>query len=292
MLDISGLSNFTDKARKIYTKEIQIDDFSGWEMMKGVSGKEYIGFAEDNVQLQTLGCNLTPSGDTVVSQREVATCGIENLKVVCEDDNTLRFKAVDANELGKVLTQEYAKAEQKALNTLMYQGNVLSGDVCDGLYTYVSTDSDVVSLGDSTVFDVNNIDNAIDALVTKAYDLGINAYGVLTIYAPMSYVRLYRSWLKNNQIATTGKADTNGVNELWVAGEEGMVMLKGRHGLAGIDDMFISYEKNYLHIEDNVQNKDKIAKWSYVEHEGNAYYKSILFRGVNVKFPTHIVKLR
>jgi len=289
-LDISGLSNFTEKARKIYVKEIQLDDFAGWEMLKGISGKEYVDFVEDNTVLQSLNCNLTPSGDTVVSQREIATCGIENLKEICEDDNTLRFKAVDANELGKVLTKEYAKSEQKALNTLLYQGNVLSGDVCDGLYTYV--ENEATSLGLTGTVTTTNVDNFIDELVTKAYDEGINEYGELAIYAPMSYVRMYRTWMKDNQLTAQGVADTVDPNEFWVIGEEGLVKLVGKHGLAGIDDMFISYEKNYMHLEDNVQNNDKIAKWSYVDHTGMAYYKSILYRGVDIKFPSHIVRAR
>ncbi len=290
MIDLSGLSNFTEKARKIYVEEINLDTFEGWEMVKGVSGKEFVNYAEENTVLQSLGCNLTPEGDLVISEREISTCGIENLKDICEDDNTLRFKAVDGKELGKVLTKEYAKGEQKALNYVMFAGNVLSGDVCDGLYKYV--EDEAISLSDSTVINTTNIDNVVEALINKAYDLGINEYGVLTIYAPMKYVRMYRQWLKNNAQGAGFEPVTKDSNSFWIPGEEGIVQIKGAYGLATIDDMFISYLGNYMHIEDNDQNKDRIAKWSYVEHTGMGYYKSILYRGVNVKFPNHIVRLR
>ena len=137
--DVSGLNAYVDDQREdlIHRSVTEAQTLSYIAIQQGIKGTEDLKLLNDSIVYQTGDCSMSPSGDTVFTDRQISVETIGYLKKFCQkdlagfwtqlalrpgamaEDKTLPFEQVLINYLLELHAFELEK--------LIWQGNKLSG---------------------------------------------------------------------------------------------------------------------------------------------------------------------
>lgn len=181
--DVSGLSPYVDDQREdlIHRSVTEAQTLSYIAIQQGIKGTEDLKLLNDSIVYQTGDCSMSPSGDTIFTDRQISVETIGYLKKFCQkdlagfwtqlalrpgamaEDKTLPFEQVLINYLLELHAFELEK--------LIWQGNKLSGS---GNLAFMNGFNSFLTVANGCV-DLNLTGtSSIDA--TNAYDIFYEAF--------------------------------------------------------------------------------------------------------------------
>ncbi len=171
-------------------------------------------------------------------------------------------------------------------------GAISAGD--DLLVTYVYAIG-ATSLNYSTTLSDTTIDDAIKLFTdVRATNLSMVKRGVAEIYCSP---QIYQYYL-NNRLASNFYNDSLKdlkENEMWVYGFKGIVKLVMVPELVGVDDMYMTWRRNFVigldeQGESGVHSSERVITYSIETKQ--VYMDSFTKRGTRILFEDEIYKLR
>lgn len=181
--DVSGLSPYVDDQREdlIHRSVTEAQTLSYIAIQQGIKGTEDLKLLNDSIVYQTGDCSMSPSGDTVFTDRQISVETIGYLKRFCQkdlagfwtqlalrpgamaEDKTLPFEQVLINYLLELHAFELEK--------LIWQGNKASGSgnlaFMDGFNSFLTVANGCVDL---------NLSGATNIDATNAFDIFYEAF--------------------------------------------------------------------------------------------------------------------
>jgi len=163
--DVSGLSPYTDETREelIVRSVTEAETLTYIAIQQGIKGTEALNLMDDSIVYQTADCTMTPSGDTVFTQRDITVQTIGYMKSFCQkdlagfwaqialapgamaEDKTLPFEAQIIDYLLKLHARE--------LDKLIWNGNIATGSgnlaFMNGFRQFLTTANGCVNLNTS-----------------------------------------------------------------------------------------------------------------------------------------------
>jgi hypothetical protein len=181
--DVSGLSPYVDDQREdlIHRSVTEAQTLSYIAIQQGIKGTEDLKLLNDSIVYQTGDCSMSPSGDTVFTDRQISVETIGYLKKFCQkdlagfwtqlalrpgamaEDKTLPFEQVLINYLLELHAFELEK--------LIWQGNKVSGSgnlaFMNGFNSFLTVANGCVDL---------NLSGATQIDATNAFDIFYEAF--------------------------------------------------------------------------------------------------------------------
>jgi len=181
--DVSGLSPYVDDQREdlIHRSVTEAQTLQYIAIQQGIKGTEDLKLLNDSIVYQTGDCSMSPSGDTVFTDRAISVETIGYLKKFCQkdlagfwtqlalrpgamaEDKTLPFEQILINYLLELHAFELEK--------LIWQGNKLSGSgnlaFMNGFNQFLTVANGCVDL---------NLSGAVSIDATNAYDIFYEAF--------------------------------------------------------------------------------------------------------------------
>ncbi len=181
--DVSGLSPYVDDQREdlIHRSVTEAQTLSYIAIQQGIKGTEDLKLLNDSIVYQTGDCSMSPSGDTVFTDRQISVETIGYLKKFCQkdlagfwtqlalrpgamaEDKTLPFEQVLINYLLELHAFELEK--------LIWQGNKVSGSgnlaFMNGFNSFLTVANGCVDL---------NLSGASSIDATNAFDIFYEAF--------------------------------------------------------------------------------------------------------------------
>lgn len=181
--DVSGLAPYVDDQREdlIHRSVTEAQTLSYIAVQQGIKGTEDLKLLNDSIVYQTGDCSMSPSGDTIFTDRQISVETIGYLKKFCQkdlagfwtqlalrpgamaEDKTLPFEQVLINYLLELHAFELEK--------LIWQGNKVSGSgnlaFMNGFNSFLTVANGCVDLNQSGA-------TSIDA--TNAFDIFYEAF--------------------------------------------------------------------------------------------------------------------
>lgn len=271
------------------------DDYSRFDMMVGVSHKEYLNYIETNPYIQAGNCSLGSSGSTIFDEKEIEVVKLAWRDSWCIDDldkydmqfgvGTLNGN-MSADLSTKLITDETEKIKS-TIDKLIFQGSISGGDLMNGFITEMVADSDVIDLGDSTGATIDTIDNIVNDLINAVPENVEALRGALVVHMSIANFRLYKA----NRISANLFWDNpahKGINTMDVFGYDN-VKVVAEPGMTGDNDhLFISWDKNFILATDELKEIAR-AKVYFDENTDLVKYKSSMKLGASYKFGNEIV---
>ena len=265
-----------------------------------VKGSAKLNNLVDNVTLQDgSACGWTPAGSTVLSQRELKTGMFKVNEALCEKDLVGTFAEWEVKmSIGKttlpfeqVIVDAKVKGINEKVENLIWNGNtVVTGgtylDLTNGLISIIEGENTVVNATISGKTLASNTIDAINAIVAGIPNEIIDS-PELVIFAGYEIVRKYiAAYNASNQFAGTLMLD--GTNMV-VTIPNTNIKLVGTPGLNGKNKAYATYLSNIVVGSDLMGDTSKFLLW-YSEDNSEFRFKSEFNIGVQVRFPSHIVK--
>jgi len=181
--DVSGLSPYVDDQREdlIHRSVTEAQTLQYIAIQQGIKGTEDLKLLNDSIVYQTGDCSMSPSGDTIFTDREISVETIGYLKKFCQkdlagfwtqlalrpgamaEDKTLPFEQILINYLLELHAFELEK--------LIWQGNKVSGAgnlaFMNGFNQFLTVVNGCVNL---------NLSGATTINATNAYDIFYEAF--------------------------------------------------------------------------------------------------------------------
>lgn len=181
--DVSGLSPYVDDQREdlIHRSVTEAQTLSYIAIQQGIKGTEDLKLLNDSIVYQTGDCSMSPSGDTIFTDRQISVETIGYLKKFCQkdlagfwtqlalrpgamaEDKTLPFEQVLINYLLELHAFELEK--------LIWQGNKVSGSgnlaFMNGFNSFLTVANGCVDL---------NLSGATSIDATNAFDIFYEAF--------------------------------------------------------------------------------------------------------------------
>ena len=181
--DVSGLNAYVDDQREdlIHRSVTEAQTLSYIAIQQGIKGTEDLKLLNDSIVYQTGDCSMSPSGDTVFTDRQISVETIGYLKRFCQkdlagfwtqlalrpgamaEDKTLPFEQVLINYLLELHAFELEK--------LIWQGNKVSGvgnlAFMNGFNQFLTVANGCVDLNQSGQTQIN---------ATNAFDIFYEAF--------------------------------------------------------------------------------------------------------------------
>lgn len=125
------------------------------------------------VRQNGMNCTNAPSGTTTIAQASVTTCALDYFEELCPANLRGYFpsQVMTSNLLDSELPYEgqivmgWADEVMADREELAWMGDVASGDCANGLIKQLSTDATRLHVSGYTILTINNIDEAIDAII-------------------------------------------------------------------------------------------------------------------------------
>jgi hypothetical protein len=181
--DVTGLSPYVDDQREdlIHRSVTEAQTLGYIAIQQGIKGTEDLKLLNDSIVYQSGDCSMSPSGDTVFTDRAISVETIGYLKKFCQkdlagfwtqlalrpgamaEDKTLPFEQILINYLLELHAFELEK--------LIWQGNKLSGSgnlaFMNGFNQFLTVSNGCVDL---------NVSGATSIDATNAYDIFYEAF--------------------------------------------------------------------------------------------------------------------
>lgn len=277
--NVTGLSDYTQKATEILREGIFSNDISEFELQTGIMYKEFLNFIDVNPSIVAGACGDTVAGNTVISERVIEVIPMMANQKYCLSD--LDKKALTNIDVKKAITEDTAAKLGKTNTSVLFGGNALG---LDGWIAQLAADTDTIDVVGATL-SVANIEAEVAKTVAVIPE-GLFARDILTLYVNYATFNLY----KVARLATGLYRDqdtTFGVNEIWLNGYEGQIKIKAELGIPN-NTMLLTWAKNLVIGTDEL-NEVSSLKWVFDEVTDFVHLKAKWKLGTSYKYATEAI---
>jgi len=289
---LTGLADFTDKATEIFHKGyLYSPDRANFTIQKGVSYKKKLEYVEMDTTIQGAGCSLTPTGDATFTDKDIETHVCQDVSTYCFSD--VRKKGSTIAEIRNAIVTEKIASFKKKMDTMFWNGDTTttgSTDQYNGVAYLAENNSGVVDIGSTTTLSKVNIDDELQKLVDSYFtNESLMSRTGITIYLPYAIYSMY----KQNRLAANFYGDTNKIDDhtMWMYGYENTIKIKAVAGLVGVDNAYLTWEKNIV-IPMDEQEEKTYFKLIPDEKTDLLWVKIFTKEGVEFKFNNEFIKLK
>lgn len=290
----SGLATYTQKATDMFAKNVLYrEDYAVYDKIMGVPYKKAIKFrSKDGLFLQAGGCELTASGGTAFTSKDVEAVYFGSKEKYCLSD--LRTFGLEEIDVVTETVNQFNDSFGKEIDRLFWMGDKSSSDLMDGLVTLWEADSNVIDSGfaTGTTLTTSNIDDAIQSMLFAITpDLRKNG---LTFHVSYKTFQLYIEMLKSANLYSLDMAAVKGSQsnlEIYVHGTNDIKLRVETAAGFPDDQIYATNDKNIVRIYDE---KEVISALDIVPDpiDKNLFYLITDFKfGVDYKFGSEVIKL-
>ena len=290
--NVASISQWKEKATDMLAEYVLFsEDYSKYDKTMGIIYKKDVKYYSTDLYLQSYACEMSPSGGTVFTNKEVEVAHLGAWDKYCIND-IKTYGLEDFDIVSNVLTKavDSLKTQQ---DKLFWVGKKLDGDLMDGLQTMLSADTSVIDAGwaTGTTISKTNVVSAItaviEALPVEIAEKEIVLHVSATVLQAYKLARLVDKTSNFDQISNIEVAG----NEMIVLGFPN-IRLRSEVGLASINDNI------YATMDDNIDRlyneTESIASVELIPdpiHTDNFYIKAGYYFGITYKFSGYWVLL-
>lgn len=285
--DVSALPDFTQKATELLQDAVLFtEDFKKYTLEQGVPYKKQVVYQTTETPIQDYDCDLTISGGTLFSYKELETKHLKYETSYCETD--FENKGLENLDVVKSVMDSITKGLRRKVERSFWIGDSSNDGEFDGIIPQITADANVIDVTISAITN-SNVDDAVDAVMDE-FSLEILQEGTMVLHVSYKTFKLYRQWLMSNDnnydMRNIGMKAT--ATEVPLYGYVDAVM---RVSTDIPDDTIIAtYDKNIIVVQNNTSEKFDKARLvtDYIKPE-KFYVLTDFHFGVNYKFGNHIV---
>lgn len=301
--NVQALSDYVAQNQEVMTKEMVLGELKGdtiKNMAKqlGVKGSERLNYLNVDAVLQEASCGFNPSGSTVFSERDIVTKPIKAEDEFCElnlinkwteykvrvaaDQDAMPF---EAEIMDGVLSSVDAKLEK-----LVWQGNVASGDVIDGLLT-IAEGADSASTITGATASGASVYEAVKAAYMLLPEELLEKEDTCIFISPANFRALRQELVALNiQGGSPYYApDNEEVRDITLPGSD--IKVHKTLGLAGVNNkIYATSYSNMCYGADLINGNEIVDAW-YSKDAGTFRYRILFNAGVATYFPDFVVLL-
>lgn len=289
--NVSAISDFTQKATEMLAESVLFNENYGvYDKAMGIPYKRSVKFITSNVNLQAGGCELTTSGTTSFTQKDLEATYFGTKVKYCTPE-LLTKGLEDIDVISKVLEQSSNSMKQQ-LDTMFWMGISGVGSF-DGLVTLWEADVNVIDSGfaTGTTLTESNVDDAIKSIIT-ATPAAVRKMGTLVIHVSYATFNLYKNNLiSSSQYHLDMNAIENSSLEMLVYGYNDIKLRVETATDYPNDQMYATYDQNIIRIYDETENISALILKADPIDEKVFYLMSDFRFGVNYKFGSEVIKL-
>lgn len=300
--DVSGLTAYTDETRQdlIVRSVTEAETLQYISIQQGIKGSEALNLMDDSIVYQTGDCSMTPNGDTVFTQRDIAVETLGYMKSFCQkdlagfwaqialapgamaEDKTLPFEAA--------ITDYLLKKHAFELDKLIWRGNKVSGsgnlNKMNGFCKLLTTAAGCVDLNPTAIA-------TIDA--TNAYDIFYDCFSLTPANVAEGDEFICFAGRENFNYLLKNLVDLNMFNyNPATIGTMKEILLPGTNmrvvkvnGLNGRDNIFTGRASHFVFGTDLSSDFESYDLW-YSFDDDLIYLRSKFRAGVQVPFLNQI----
>lgn len=306
--DVSNLSAWTDENQlELTTRAVtEARTLSLIDIRTGIKGTQQIPLMDTELVYQDAsGCDLTPSGDTVLDKTDITVKAIGFMQEFCP--KTLRgFFAQMALKAGtmaedkelpfeKAITDYILQKNALALDTLIWQGDTtISGTSnlkwIDGYATIFDASASVNEANDLgyTAFNSTNIYTALEATYLKA--VTVNEAVAMSEDYTLFVNRALFTYLQSNYAAKNNyHLDPNNPDKLSVTLFGYDIKVEAVPGLSGKNSIYGAKRSRMIFGTDLESDTDSYELW-YSQDDDKIYLRSKFSAGVTVPYFDEVTK--
>lgn len=296
--DVSGLAAYVDAQRdEILVKQVTAGrTLEKITIQEGVKGSEEIKLMDDSIVYQAGDCTMTPSGNTVFTDRALAVETIGYMKKFCQKDLAgfwtqlnLRAGAMAEDEELPFEAQIVAyinSLQSNELDKLIWRGNKTTGTgnlaFMNGFVSILTTAAGCVNLNTTPTAAITNA-NAYDVFYecfTNTPEAVAEATDFVCFTGRENFNKLVKNLVDLNFFHYSPEAIAE-LNEVTVPGTD-MVVSKCV-GLNTMDNIYTGRASHFIFGTDLTGDLDDFQLWYSIDDDV-IYMRSKFRAGVNVPF--------
>lgn len=291
--NVSGLTDYVKENQDVLVRDIVLGGEGGdvipmLAKQLGVKTSARLHPMTVSAELQeATSCGFTPSGSTVISEREIVTGQFKVNDEFCQEDLLGKFAEykvrVGANEGAMPFEAEIMNGVVKSINkqmeTLIWQGNKDEGDIIDGFLRLSDAESTTITGSTAEGASAYELVKATLALIPEEI-----VDDAVIFVSPA----IFREYLQDLVAANLYHFDpANGAdNEFYIPGSN--VKVHKASGLKGVNGAYASTLENMIYGADLVDAKEEVKAW--FSDDNDTYRLKVRFNaGVQTLFPDAVV---
>ena len=300
--DVSGLASYVDEQREALTVRAvtEAKTLQYVNIQEGIKGSEEIKLLDDSIVYQAGDCSMTPSGDTVFTDRAIAVETLGFMKSFCNKDLAgfwtqlgLRPGAMAEDKalpFEQQIIDYLLKLHSYELDKLIWKGNKSTGSgnlaFMNGFRSFLTTANGCVDLNASGTASIS---------ASNAYDVFYEAFentpsniaesGDLICFTGRENFNYLMKDLVDQNFFHYSPANIATMDEIIVPGTNMRVVKV--NGLNGLDNIYTGRASEFVFGTDLRSDFDNFELW-YSQDDDVLYLRSKFRAGVQVPFLNQI----
>ena len=300
--DVSGLASYVDEQREALTVRAvtEAKTLQYVNIQEGIKGSEEIKLMDDSIVYQAGDCSMTPSGDTVFTDRAIAVETLGFMKSFCNKDLAgfwtqlgLRPGAMAEDKelpFEQQIIDYLLKLHSYELDKLIWKGNKSTGTgnlaFMNGFRSFLTTGNGCVDLNASSVASIS-ASNAYDVFYEcfENTPSNIAESGDLICFTGRENFNYLMKDLVDQNFFHYSPANIATMDEIIVPGTNMRVVKV--NGLNGLDNIYTGRASEFVFGTDLRSDFDNFELW-YSQDDDVLYLRSKFRAGVQVPFLNQI----
>lgn len=296
--DVSGLAAYVDEQRdEILVKQVtQGKTLEYITIQEGVKGSEELKLMDDTLTYQTGDCTMTPSGDTVFTDRAISVETLGFMKKFCQKDlagfwTQLNLSAGAIGEdkdlpFEEAIVNYLLELHSNELDKLIWRGNKATGSgnlaFMNGFRQFLTTGNGCVDLNTSATASITN-SNAYDVFYecfTNSPEAVAESADFVCFTGRENFNKLVKNLVDLNFFHYS-PADIAQMDSVIVPGTD--MIVRKVVGLNTLDNIYTGRASHFVFGTDLQSDLDNFDLW-YSQDDDVIYLRSKFRAGVQVPF--------
>ena len=300
--DVSGLASYVDEQREQLTVRAvtEATTLQNVTIQEGIKGSEEIKLMDDSIVYQAGDCSMTPSGDTVFTDRAIAVETLGFMKSFCNKDLAgfwtqlgLRPGAMAEDKelpFEQQIIDYLLKLHSYELDKLIWKGNKSTGTgnlaFMNGFRSFLTTGNGCVDLNGTATASIS-ASNAYDVFYEcfENTPSNIAESGDLICFTGRENFNYLMKDLVDQNFFHYSPANIATMDEIIVPGTNMRVVKV--NGLNGLDNIYTGRASEFVFGTDLRSDFDNFELW-YSQDDDVLYLRSKFRAGVQVPFLNQI----
>jgi len=300
--DVSGLASYVDEQRDALTVRAvtEAKTLQYINIQEGIKGSEEIKLMDDSIVYQAGDCSMTPSGDTVFTDRAIAVETLGFMKSFCNKDLAgfwtqlgLRPGAMAEDKelpFEQQIIDYLLKLHSYELDKLIWKGNKSTGSgnlaFMNGYRSFLTTGNGCVDLNGTATASIS-ASNAYDVFYEcfENTPSNIAESGDLICFTGRENFNFLMKDLVDQNFFHYSPANIATMDEIIVPGTNMRVVKV--NGLNGLDNIYTGRASEFVFGTDLRSDFDNFELW-YSQDDDVLYLRSKFRAGVQVPFLNQI----
>lgn len=300
--DVSGLASYVDEQREALTVRAvtEAKTLQYINIQEGVKGSEEIKLLDDSIVYQAGDCSMTPSGDTIFTDRAIAVETLGFMKSFCNKDLAgfwtqlgLRPGAMAEDKslpFEQQIIDYLLKLHSYELDKLIWKGNKSTGSgnlaFMNGFRQFLTTGNGCVDLNGTATASISS-SNAYDVFYECFENTPSNVAesGDLICFTGRENFNYLMKDLVDQNFFHYSPANISTMDEIIVPGTNMRVVKV--NGLNGLDNIYTGRASEFVFGTDLRSDFDNFELW-YSQDDDVLYLRSKFRAGVQVPFLNQI----